>query len=163
MEEGHAIAHKLKDTLMRQFPDIADILIHVEPFPPVEYFLHLQDEDIAATMRRPQANSCRCLLQNYSGRASRYFPVYLQGAPVPASVPSQVICSKEGEILLGQLDTSDQLWLLDEQATPFATSIICRLPGSKQQRMSNTWFFAIGGATDSSGSAQPEQREYQVK
>ncbi|HPR28110.1 MAG: cation transporter [Chitinophagales bacterium] len=33
VEEGHAIAHKLKDTLMRQFPDIADILIHVEPFP----------------------------------------------------------------------------------------------------------------------------------
>ncbi|MEN9999486.1 MAG: hypothetical protein RI922_2476 [Bacteroidota bacterium] len=29
--EGHEIAHKVKDTLMNDIPDIADILIHIEP------------------------------------------------------------------------------------------------------------------------------------
>ena len=31
VKEGHDIAHKLKDTLQRQFPSIASVLIHVEP------------------------------------------------------------------------------------------------------------------------------------
>jgi cation diffusion facilitator family transporter len=29
--EGHQIAHNVKDTLMKDIPDIADILIHIEP------------------------------------------------------------------------------------------------------------------------------------
>jgi divalent metal cation (Fe/Co/Zn/Cd) transporter len=29
--EGHQIAHNVKDTLMNDIPDIADILIHIEP------------------------------------------------------------------------------------------------------------------------------------
>ena len=31
VKEGHDIAHKLKDTLQRQLPSIASVLIHVEP------------------------------------------------------------------------------------------------------------------------------------
>lgn len=31
VEEGHAIAHKLKDHLQNKLPQIADILIHIEP------------------------------------------------------------------------------------------------------------------------------------
>lgn len=79
VEEGHAIAHKLKDTLMRQFPDIADILIHVEPFPS-RILLHLQDEDIAAghaeDHRQTVAGAyCRLFRQGIA-----VLPVYLQGA-----------------------------------------------------------------------------------
>jgi len=29
--EGHEISHKLKDFLMMQLPEIADVLIHIEP------------------------------------------------------------------------------------------------------------------------------------
>lgn len=32
VREGHAIAHKLKDILMREIPSISNVLIHVEPF-----------------------------------------------------------------------------------------------------------------------------------
>ena len=31
VEKGHEIAHNLKDTLLEAFPEIADVLIHVEP------------------------------------------------------------------------------------------------------------------------------------
>lgn len=31
VKQGHTIAHNLKDTLKNKFPDIADILIHIEP------------------------------------------------------------------------------------------------------------------------------------
>ena len=31
VSEGHAIAHNLKDTIQQQLPEIADVLIHVEP------------------------------------------------------------------------------------------------------------------------------------
>jgi divalent metal cation (Fe/Co/Zn/Cd) transporter len=29
--EGHEISHRLKDFLMVQLPEIADVLIHIEP------------------------------------------------------------------------------------------------------------------------------------
>ena len=32
VKEGHHLAHKLKDRLMSEIPQIADILIHIEPF-----------------------------------------------------------------------------------------------------------------------------------
>ncbi len=35
VKEGHDIAHRLKDHLQEEFPTIADVLIHVEPFPHV--------------------------------------------------------------------------------------------------------------------------------
>lgn len=31
VREGHDIAHRLKDHLMKALPEIADVLIHVEP------------------------------------------------------------------------------------------------------------------------------------
>lgn len=31
VREGHSIAHRLKEVLLKQFPEITDILIHVEP------------------------------------------------------------------------------------------------------------------------------------
>ena len=34
VEEGHAISHKLKDHLQNKLPQIADILIHIEPDSP---------------------------------------------------------------------------------------------------------------------------------
>jgi len=30
--EGHAIAHKVKDRLIRQVPAVRDVLVHVEPY-----------------------------------------------------------------------------------------------------------------------------------
>ena len=31
VKEGHDIAHKLKDQLKKEMPEIADVLIHIEP------------------------------------------------------------------------------------------------------------------------------------
>ena len=31
VKEGHALAHKLKDTLQKEIPDIGNVLIHIEP------------------------------------------------------------------------------------------------------------------------------------
>jgi divalent metal cation (Fe/Co/Zn/Cd) transporter len=31
VHEGHTIAHNLKEHLMNQFPEIEDVLVHVEP------------------------------------------------------------------------------------------------------------------------------------
>lgn len=40
VQDGHAIAHALKATLKQTFPEIADVLIHVEPHPEAD---HLHD------------------------------------------------------------------------------------------------------------------------
>jgi cation diffusion facilitator family transporter len=32
VKEGHNIAHRVKDQLLSEFPEIADVLIHIEPF-----------------------------------------------------------------------------------------------------------------------------------
>lgn len=34
VKEGHALAHRLKDTLMHHLPYLSDVLIHVEPYEP---------------------------------------------------------------------------------------------------------------------------------
>jgi divalent metal cation (Fe/Co/Zn/Cd) transporter len=32
VSEGHAIAHRVKDRILQELPQIKDVLIHIEPF-----------------------------------------------------------------------------------------------------------------------------------
>jgi len=99
-------------------------------------------------MQKTTGKQLPVLIADYSGRVSRYFPFTYKELPVkfPASVPSQVICSKEGEILLGQLDTSDQLWLLDERGDRLTSASFADFLVSRQQENVKHLVFAIGGA-----------------
>jgi len=38
VKEGHNIAHRVKDRLLSEFPEIADVLIHIEPFEELNKF-----------------------------------------------------------------------------------------------------------------------------
>ncbi len=33
VEEGHRISHRVKDHLLHQFPELRDVLVHIEPYP----------------------------------------------------------------------------------------------------------------------------------
>ena len=35
VDEGHRIGHRVKDQLMKQFPNLRDVLVHLEPYPHV--------------------------------------------------------------------------------------------------------------------------------
>ena len=102
-------------------------------------------------MQKTTGKQLPVLIADYSGRASRYFPFTYKELPVkfPASVPSPGDLFKEGEILLGQLDTSDQLWLLDEQRRPFTSESFADFLESKQQENVKHLVLPLEAPTDS--------------